>query len=354
MLNLRFSQINRLVGANIKPTKIEKILKDLGFKLTKSKNGYKVMIPSWRLGDVNREADLIEEIARVYGYDNIPWTTPVTDITPTPINDRRILEKQIKDQLAAYGFDEIYTFAFVGPELLAKCDIKPDEETIEIENPISADMSLMKQSLLPRVMETVVDNLRYQTKFRLFELNPTYHKKGDGHEEKSMLITATVGEDFRTLQGAMEDIGFKVMPTQNKSPRHHPGREADLKNFDIKSRVTVAVADLEAIHEMNIERRPRYFEFSRYPAVQLDISILIPKKNLAADYLKTIETTDKTLITKVNLIDEYVGDKIAENKRALTYSVTYQAPDRTLTDEEVNTIHQQVINRLKNSGAEIR
>jgi phenylalanyl-tRNA synthetase beta chain len=116
----------------------------------------------------------------------------------------------------------------------------------------------------------------------------------------------------------------------------------------------VAVVDLEAIHAMDIERRPRYFEFSKYPAVQLDVSILIPRTNLAADYFKTIETTDKNLITNVQLIDEYAGEKIANDKRALTYSITYQAPDRTLTDDEVNTVHQQVINRLKNSGAEIR
>ena len=209
-------------------------------------------------------------------------------------------------------------------------------------------------------------------RFRLFELNPTYHKKGDKSEEKSTFITATAGEDFRVLQGAMENLGFKVLPTKNKSPQHHPGREADLivrgqvvgqlaeihpqilKNFDIKTRITITVVDLDAIHAMNVERRPKYFEFSKYPSVQLDISILIPKKSLAGDYFKTIEATDKNLITNVQLIDEYAGEKVADDKRALTYSITYQAPDRTLTEEEVNNIHHQVIKKLKGSGAEIR
>jgi phenylalanyl-tRNA synthetase beta chain len=371
-LDLRFSQISRLVGVNIEPKKIEKTLDDLGFGHTKSKNGYKVLIPSFRLGDVHREADLIEEIARIYGYDNIPWITPVMEITPTPIDSRRVLERLEKDQLVAFGFNEIYTYAFLGPELLAKCSMKPDGETIEIANPISNDMSLMRQSLLPRMLETIADNLRYQNKFRLFEINPTYHKKGEKHDENSTLIAATVGEDFRVLQGTIENLGLKVAPTQNKNPQHHPGREADLivhgqivgqlaevhpqvlKNFDIKAQVVVTEVDLEAAHAMNIERRPKYFELPKYPSVQLDVSILIPKKNLAADYFKTIEATDKKLITKVDLIDEYAGDKIADNKRALTYSITYQAYDRTLTEEEVNNIHHQVIKRLKTSGAKIR
>ncbi len=371
-LNLRFSQINRLIGIYIEPKKVEKILDDLGFGHTKSKDGYKVLIPSFRLGDVHREADLIEEIARIYGYDNIPSTTPVTEITPVPIDDRRALEKLEKDQLVAFGFNEIYTYAFLGPELLNKCGMKPDGETIEIANPISSDMSLMRQSLLPRMLETIADNLRYQNQFRLFEINPTYFKKGEKHDENSTLIVATVGEDFRVLQGVIEgDIG-KVSSHKPDLPYQHPGRTGELvvrgqrvgyiyevhpqvlKNFDIKAPVVVTEVDLEAVHAMNIERRPKYFELPKYPSVQLDVSILIPKKNLAVDYFKTIETTDKKLIRKVDLIDEYVGDKIADNKRALTYSITYQAYDRTLTEEEVNNIHHQVIKRLKGGGAEIR
>jgi phenylalanyl-tRNA synthetase beta chain len=371
-LTLRLSQISRLLGADIKPLKIEKILKELGFKLTKSKGGYKTLVPSWRLGDIRREADLIEEIARVYGYDNIPLTTPVIDITPAPVNSRRSLERQIKDRMTAYGFDEIYTFAFLGPELLAKCGMGKDAETIEIANPISSDMSLMRQSLLPRLLETIMGNLRYSDKFRIFELSSVYHKKGEAREERSALTAATVGEDFRALQGVVENMGFKVLPARDKAPQYHPGRIADLavgekivgriaeihpgilKNFDIKTRIVTAEVDMEAVHAMNIERKPGYSELPKYPSVKLDISILIPKKNLAADYFKAIESAGKTLITKVEIIDEYSGDKIADGKRSLTYSITYQAPDRTLTDEEVNKIHSQVIGRLKDSGAEIR
>ena len=372
-LNLRSSQINRLIGVDIDAKKVEKILNDLGFKNSPSKDGFMVQIPSFRLGDVHREADLIEEIARIFGYDNIPEITPITSIDPVSVNRRRETEKMIKNELTSFGFNEIYTYAFLGPELLGKCDMKSDNETIEIMNPISGDMSLMRQSLLPRVLETVADNLRYKNQFRIFELNPVYIKTdASTHNEKSMLMIATVNEDFRVLQGVVEEVGFNVMPAKSNSSQHHPGRDADLiirgqkvgqlaevhpqilKNFDIKARVTVASVDLEVIHALNLDRWPKYKEFSKFPSVQLDISLSIPRKNLAADYFKTIQATDKNLITNVELIDEYKGEKISEDKRALTYSITYQADDKTLTEDEVNNVHQQVIARLKKTGAKIR
>jgi phenylalanyl-tRNA synthetase beta chain len=105
---------------------------------------------------------------------------------------------------------------------------------------------------------------------------------------------------------------------------------------------------------MQMDSRARYKEMSKYPAVQLDISILIPKKSFSADYMTTIQKTDQKLITGVDLIDEYQGDKVKENERALTYAVTYQASDRTLTDDEVANVHKQVLERLKQTGAVIR
>ncbi|MBU0577207.1 phenylalanine--tRNA ligase subunit beta [Patescibacteria group bacterium] len=370
-LNLSFSQINRLVGTDIEPKKVEKILTDLGFEHSKSKDGYKVSIPSWRLNDVHREADMIEEIARIYGYDNIPEVTPVMDISPVSTNYKLEFEKKAKERLVARGFDEIYTFAFSGPELLAKCSMEKDAESIEVTNPISSDMSLMCQSLVPRMLETIADNLRYKNTFRLFELNRTYHKKGDKHEEHSSLIAATVGEDFRVLQG-MIDIADVIPFNGQPAPHMHPGRIGEvvfrgksvgriyevhpqiLKNFGIKTNVTVLEMNVEEIHGMNIDTRPKYSEIPKFPSVQLDISISIPKKNFASDYFKTIHATDKKIITTVELIDEYAGDKISSDKRALTYSITYQAPDRTLTEEEVGAVHKQVISRLQAKGAEIR
>ena len=374
VIDLSIDRVNLLIGIELKEKEIEKILSDLGFETKKEKGGYKVTVPTSRHNDVHREADLIEEIARIHGFNNIPYKTPVKAIDPVmPDKDRRYL-REVKEQLTAQGFDEIYTFAFLGPELLEKCGMEVSGETVEVENPISADMSLMRTSLLPRMMDTIADNLRYKSSFALFEQSKIYLRKSDTDwEERHTLIMAGADVDFRDLQGAVESMELQIMPVKEKKhTAHHPGRVGELvvrgkvvgfiyevhpqirKNFGIKPRVVVAEVDLQAILDMNIDTHKKYRELSRFPSVVLDVSMLIPRKHLARDYQVSIQKTDQKLITDVELIDEYTGDKIAGDKRGLTYSVTYQAPDRTLTDSEVEAVHKQVLERLKKSGAEIR
>lgn len=375
VIDVSTKQVNRLIGVELKAKEIEKILGDLGFETAKAKDGYKVMVPTYRHNDVHREADIIEEIARIYGFNNIPYKTPVKPIEPVAPNKDRRFCRELKEGLTAQGFDEIYTFAFIGPELLGKCGMEVTNEMIEVTNPISEEMSLMRTSLLPRMMETIAGNLRYTGDLKLFEQSKVYvRKSATDWEEKPFLIMSAVNDDFRVLQGAVESLGIQVLPprTKDKTPAHHPGRVGELvvrgkmvgqiyevhpqvrKNFDIKPRVTIAEFDLQVILDMNMDTRRKYVELPKYPSVQLDISLLIPKRNLAGDYLKAIQKTDQKLITGVELIDEYTGDKIAENKRSLTYSITYQAADRTLTDAEVEAVHKQVLERLKKEGAEIR
>ncbi len=378
-IKLRSAQLEKLIGEKIHAKETERILKDLGFALKKEKGGWQVTVPSHR-NDITLEADLIEEIARIHGYDNIPFTTPVTAITPTPVNARRELEKIIKDQLTGMGFNEIVTFAFVGPEILEKCGLAADESTLELANPISADLSLMRQSLLPRMLETVEQAWRHEEQFRLFEMSKTYFKKhalsssegAQDAEERTSLILATAGEDFRILQGVVEAVGLHVTLSVAKSLPYHPGRTATLelhgkvvgslyevhprvlKAFDIKSQVVVAEVDMEIIHAMKLDRWTKFRELPRFPSVKLDVSLAIPSRELAAKYFDLIGKTDKTLIEHIDLIDEYSGEKLAAGQRGLTYSITYRANDRTLTEEEVTKIHSQVIVNLKANGAIIR
>ncbi|QQR83722.1 hypothetical protein IPJ72_00710 [Candidatus Peregrinibacteria bacterium] len=127
--------------------------------------------------DINLEVDLIEEVARIYGYEQIPFTLPIKSIKPALKNEKRVTERQIRNQWAAFGFNEIYTFAFLGAELLSKCGMGTNETMIEVANPISSDMAIMRQSLLPRTLETIANNERYKNTFRLFELSRVYVKK---------------------------------------------------------------------------------------------------------------------------------------------------------------------------------
>jgi len=371
-LKLRKNQTEKMVGLTIPDKEVEKILDTLGFTIKTNKETFDVGVPSWRLGDVKMEADLIEEVARVYGYDEIPFDTPNADISPIPIRKNRVYEREIKDKLVSLGFNEIYTFAFLGEELLEKAGIEADDKTIQITNPISNDMALMRQSLLPRTLEAIADNLRYQKEFSLIEMSRTYHKKGGECEEKNQLIIATAGQDFRVLQGIVENLEFSLKPSEAKAAYIHPGRQANVvlrgktigtlyelhpliaKNFGLKTRVTVAEISMTAIHEMNIDHVPKFTELPKYPAIQLDVSILIPKRELSENYLNAIRKSDKTLVKNIELIDEYTGEKIDAGKRSLTYSITYRSDTETLTDDQVQSIHQKVLGNLKTAGAVIR
>jgi phenylalanyl-tRNA synthetase beta chain len=373
-LTLHNEKLEKMLGFKVADKDVKRILTDLGFKLVKAKGGYKVAIPSWRLGDVEWEAALIEEVGRIHGYDLIPATTPVVDITPIAPNARRILQKGLRDKLSTLGFNEIYTFAFVGPELLAKCGMKQGHESIEIANPISNDMVLMRQSLLPRTLETIANNLRFQKKFRLFELSRTFHRKGEESAEKHELICATVGEGFRELEGVMETMGFILEPIESSThhPWQHPGRIAALKlkgerigtiyevnpaiekAFDLKSRVTIAEIDFDKLVEKDAGHKVIYKEIPKFPSVQLDISIQIPRKNLAEAYTKAIAKADHELIKDIRVIDEYEGEKIEKGTRSLTYSITYRSDKETLTEAQVTAVHQKVLANLKTQGATIR
>jgi phenylalanyl-tRNA synthetase beta chain len=372
VLALSTEKINSHIGTEIPAKEVERILEALGFELSKTKTGYKVTVPTWRAHNTHHEEDLIEEIARIYGYDQIPFTSPTEVLKPIAPNFKRNLEKDLRNKLAGFGFDEIYTFAFLGADLLKKTMMPVREDMITLANPISGDLSIMRESLLPRTLETIEANLRYQKSFRVFELSRTYFKHDKSFRENTDLIIATVGEDFRELQGIVETLGIQVLPGKSPAPHMHPGRFATLflrgktlghlyeihpqveKNFDLKSRVTVAEINVSALHELNLPRNTKYTALPKFPAVTLDISMLIPKKDLAEKYHKAIEKADKTLVSEIRLVDEYAGEKVEAGHRSLTFSVTYQLPDRTLKDEEVQTVHQKVIEHLKNSGAQIR
>lgn len=383
-VTLRYTQLKRLLGINVPKKETERILNNLGFETKKNKTGLTVTIPTWRQKDVTMEADMIEEVGRIYGYSNIEAVLPTITSQPHPLDPNRLLQKEVKQFLCAQEFNELCTFAFLGAELLKKSGMKADDHTIELENPLSADMSLMRQSLLPRTLETIAQNLRYKESFRVFEMTRTHFKKEEGVEEPLALIIATVGEDLRQLQGVVqklfEEIGYKKVEFKNAhtaATHQHPGRTAEVlvqgktigklyglhpkiaQQFDIKKTVVLFEYGSHTTTEVNpLTQMPRtikkYSELDRFPPVILDISLLIPKKSAARDYEKIIAVTDRQLIKKIELKDEYKGEGLSEGKRSITYSITYRLPDRTLTEAEVNAVHQKVLDNLKKTGATIR
>ncbi len=370
-ITLKQANLENLIGLKITSSEIKKTLQVLGFECKKAKNGLGVGVPGWR-GDVEGEADLIEEIARLHGYDKIPEIAPeVTMESPVEL-PRRKLERWLKERCAERGYDEILTFAFTGPALIQKTGQAPGHETIALQNPISEEMSLLRESLLPRTLETIEQNLRYQQNCNLFELSRVYRKEDDEAKEKSMLLIAATGDAFRRVQGDIESLDLTSQPLQKASPAMHPGRRATLiknnvevgtlyevhpsvlKAFDLKTRVTVAELDVTKCLEAGLLGTPKYQELPRFPGIRMDVSLLIPKKDLASSYRETIQKSGTPCLSDVAIIDEYAGTELGHEKRSITLSLTYQSPEKTLTDDEVKPLHQKVLSLLTSSGASIR
>ncbi len=377
IIDLPKSEIKRVLNTDISEEKVCKILTDLGFEVKILQKEYQVKVPPERFGDITAKHDLIEEIVRIYDVNTLPGVLPITSIQPTQPNTSRLLERKIKNKLAEIGFNEILTYTFIGPELYSKVGVEVTNEVIEVANPISQDISLMQTSLLPSLMENVEKNSRYQESFNIFEFGRAFFKTSQTeHREEKHIAGAMVNNGFYALKGKVEAL-FKSL---GLTPRYvnvnniekfmHPGRSCDIlvgkdivgyiseinpqviQNFDIEKTVNVFEINFTKILEAK-QRKKTYKPISKYPHIKLDISILIDQKIPAENLLRVIKKTDQ-LIYSAEIIDLYEGKQIPEGKKSLTFSIIYQSLEKTLTDADIEMIHQKVIINLEKQGAEIR
>ena len=377
IIDLPKQEIERVLNTNIGDETITKILTDLDFEVTNLQSEFQVKVPPVRFGDITAKHDLIEEIVRIYDVNTLPEILPAASLKPTALNRGRILERKVKDKLAAIGFNEVLTYTFIGPELYKKMGIEVNREVIEIANPISQDISLMQTSLLPSLMENAEKNARYQEEFAIFEFGKTFFKKNETEsEEEKHIAGLMVKSNFHTLKGKIEAL-FEAMGI---TPRYvainkqesfmHPARSCDilvgkdivgfiteihpqtLQNFDFNDSVVVFELNFTKLLAAK-QKKTFYKQISKYPSIKLDISILVDKKTPAEKLLKTVQKTDK-LIHAAEIIDLYEGEQIPEDKKSLTFSIVYQSKEKTLTDEEINMIHQKAIINLEKQGAEVR
>ena len=377
IIDLSKKEIERVLNTDIGEKKIIQILSDLGFEVKALQEEFQVTVPPARFGDITAKHDLIEEIVRIYDVNILPEVLPITSIKPTEINQSRILEKKIKNKLAAIGFNEILTYTFIGPDLCQKMGIEVSKEMVEIANPISQDVSLMQTTLLPSLMENAEKNSRYQEEFNLFEFGRAFFKETETVVSEEKHITGVmVKSSFHDLKGKIEvlfetlGVTPRYVAVNNTEKFMHPARSCDilvgkeivgfiteihpqiLQNFDINNSVIAFEINFKKILEAK-QRKIFYKPISKYPSINLDISVLVDQKTAAEKLLRAIQRTDK-LIHKTEIIDLYEGKHIPEGKKSLTFSIVYQSLEKTLTDEEIQMIHQKAIINLEKQGAEIR
>jgi phenylalanyl-tRNA synthetase beta chain len=386
---LRHRRVNDLLGVDIDRDFIEKTFRGLGFNIESQQPGiWQVRAPTWRV-DIEREADLIEEAARFFGYDKIPAVVPPLRVVD-PIPDKiRGKARQIRPLLFHYGFNEVINFSFSDAEREALW--ATGLEPIEIRNPISVRTSFLRTTLLGGLLETAAWNRnRGLDAIQIFEIGKVYFREEEGFRERLALGMLNTGKrdephwrkgdreaDFFQLKGECEAL-FHQLRYEPFSfgkaghPFFEPGSclalalKEDKVGFlgqvagrirdayDLKHPVWAAEIDLDLL----LGKQPRPFAYrpvAKYPSIIRDVSLLCPRDVAYQDIRQEIEKLPVPILEDVRLIDRYVGASVPLDKTSLSFRFVFRHPQRTLLVGEVERAEQQILNLLKRAfGVQLR
>ncbi len=371
--------VNNFLGSNISKDEQISILKRLDFQV--DENTMTVTPPAVRI-DIERPCDLAEEVARIYGYNNIATTVPrlSSHSAQTPME---LFQRKLMNIMLSQGCCETMTFSFISPKGYEKCRIEEKErESVKILNPLGEDTSVMRTTLIPSMMELTARNINARNLGgRFFEIGRVYIPVGDVNTlpvEKDQLICTVYGEgeDFFSIKGIAEEIldkcGIEGKFTALRSNKtFHTGRCAEItaggkvlgvcgeihpivaENYGIeKNRVYILVLKLEEMLE-SAEGETKYESLPRFPASVRDLSLVCDSDVSNGEITDIIKGRAKHL-ESIQLFDVYTGEQIAEGKKSLSYKLTFRKSDATLTDEELDKIIGKVIDGLGEKGITLR
>ncbi|MFN3705114.1 MAG: phenylalanine--tRNA ligase subunit beta [Thermoflexales bacterium] len=399
IVSLRPQRVRHILGVEIPAEHIAQTLRALEFDVQPlSDNTLRVVVPDHRL-DVEGEHDLIEEIARLRGYDTLPATLMSAEVPPAHSNPELEFEDDLKDTLVRLGLQEIITYRLTTPEAEAKtrADMQPEplDAYVALANPLTPDRTVMRRTLLTAMLDTLAANLRHHARVALFEVGNVYLQRVDQAlpEEVPRLAIGLAGVrqtgwwqepapptmDFYDLKGLIEALvsafgvgNVQIAPSQHPSLR--PGRAAKLVNgghvlghfgelhphvkqrWDFPPDLAVLVAELDVtLLRQLAETTPRVSDVPRFPPVVEDIAVVVAESVSAEEVQRVIARAGGDLLRAVHLFDVYRGAQIGEGKKSLAWSLTWQADDRTLTDKDTEKLRARVIRALETQlGATVR
>lgn len=390
-VRLSFDNAKNLIGEEIPKDTIKRILMSLDIRINNvTETGLGLTVPAYR-NDVQREADIIEEILRVYGYNNIKTTEKLNaSISNTSKFEDYKLQNIIGNQLVSQGFFETLTNSLTSPEYIKlHADLNP-EHNVEMLNPLSTDLSVLRQSMLFSGLETIRHNVnRRREDLKLFEYGKTYHSYTDGREEfkhLSLLITGDRYEnrwntenkpsDFYYLKGIIETIFARLGMNRLKA---HPMKsdvfseglvlsfgktklvefglvkKSILKHFDISKPVLFADFNWDDVIETAKYNRVTFTAISKYPEIRRDFALLIDNSVTFESIHALAKQSEKHLLKSINLFDVYQGSNLPAGKKSYAVSFTFQDENKTLTDKQIDKIMSKLqANFEKLLGAELR
>ncbi|MDL1967752.1 MAG: phenylalanine--tRNA ligase subunit beta [Deltaproteobacteria bacterium] len=389
-ITLNVEHTNRLLGISFDQDKIENLLKSIEFNVEKTGNDELAVVPPSFRVDIARPVDLMEEIARLSGYNNIPSTYPLIPAEARHPEKQLRLKNRVKRIMTGFGFTETINYSFINKLSCDRLRLESADQKrnmVDILNPLTEEQAVMRTSLIPGLLETIRRNIAQQIKsLRLFEVGKSYigREKDNLPEEIEMLAGILTGSrtnaswyskesdcNFFDIKGAVEGllnrvkidpIKFTCMP-DNLCTYTRPGHTAQilqekkliglageihpqvLRNFDLKQAAFIFELDLKAISDL-IPLTIRSKQIPKFPSISRDITIIINKDLESSKLSETIRKSGEKLIENLYLFDVFEGNTIPQNKKSISMRITYRSKHKTLEDDEVNYIHKNITDRL--------
>lgn len=381
-IEVKFNEINKVLGQNIPDDEILDIFRRLGFAYETTSEGAIVSVPKRRI-DISIKEDINEEIGRIYGVNNIEGILPAL---PMRRGSYDKTTREIRNKMIGMGLNETLSYVLVG-ENEAKQFCNDDNESIKLLDPMSEDRNTLRNSMIPSLLNIYKYNeARYNKNVSLFEIAKTFYKKGESFGEEQHLAVLMAGEyyqgigtsknvDFYIIKGIAEEIldylGYKnrysfIADTAKIAKEFHPGQSAVISvNNDLVGsigKVHPGIADDVYVLEINLDKlldkrvgKMKFKEISKFPPVNKDISLVVDKNVESTELAKQIKKYAGSKLSDIKAFDVYTGTGIADNKKSISFKLVFSDKDKTLNDEEINEIMQKIIEGLEKSlGAQIR
>ena len=380
-VSLRTERIRKLLGVDVPAERVEKILRDLGLQPEKTADGFAVTAPSFRY-DIEIEADLIEEIARVYGYENIPSDKTSGALAMLRLPENRRPRFGVYQKMAERGYQEVVSYAFVNEEW--EQDFAQNQYPIRLQNPLAAQYAVMRSTLIGGLIEILQNNLnRKQERVRVFEIARIFHDEtANGQPERigGLAYGSAMPEqwgdkarlvDFYDVKGDVESLlhGQELAFVKTEHPALHPGRAAEirangktvgfigelhpqwLQKYDLPHAPVLFELDMEAVLATE---KTRHQPVSKFQPARRDLAFVLAEDVAFDTLLGSLKTVDSPLIREISLFDVYRGKGLPENSKSMAVKIILQSDSDTLTDEMVEPIVAQLIAAAETVGAKLR
>lgn len=382
-IEMKYENVNNLLGTEIDKEQMIKYLERLEFICQDNGSNCTVTVPGFRT-DVEIEADLIEEIGRLYGFHNITPKPLCGQLIKGGVTLIRKVEDLLKRDLYALGYFEALSYSFISPKANDKSGIEDynSKNFIKLINPLGEEFSVMRTSIIPNMIDILAKNQKQKAeKIAIYELGNIFVKDNteDDPLQKRRLCLGMYGDvDFYTMRAdikvllnhiGIRDIRFKK---NADTKTFHPGRCADVlvgdinigtmgelsyeisDKYDLNKRAYIAELDVNLISENTVLTK-NYEKIVKYPSINRDIALVLDKAVTAEEIEDVIKSVDSDIIEDVKLFDIFTGAQIGEDKKSMAYEIIYRSKDRTLVDDEVNVVQEEIVNRLESKfGASLR